>query len=199
MIGVINLGNSNLLSLLNSLSYLNIKFKVIENHHELGAVDKIILPGVGSFGNGASVLKEYGYFDQIIHEVTEHEMPIIGICLGMQLLFKSSEESPNMAGLGLLDGEVIKLPPDSEYSIPRIGWAESHVVNEFLGEKTGNINDYYYIHSYCVKPSDNEIIAVTTDQGITACVKQDNIYGCQFHPEKSHTSGMKILSEFGKS
>jgi glutamine amidotransferase len=134
-IGIINLGNSNLMSLTNSLDFLNADYTVIDNKRELENIDKIILPGVGSFGDGVDRLNDVGFFEKIIDEVKNKQKPILGICLGMQLLFESSSESIGKKGLGLLDGEVIKLSESGNYKVPRIGWSSSRVCVDFLGLK----------------------------------------------------------------
>jgi len=198
MIGVINLGNSNITSLTNSLDYLNIKYIIIEEANKLEQVDKIIFPGVGTFGNGIDRLKKLSLFEPIIKEVSENKKPILGICLGMQLLFESSDESKGVKGLSLLKGQVINLPKSINFSIPRIGWAESTLKFDFLSLKEKDKFDFYYIHSLYVKPNNTDIISIETDIGITAAVKSGHIYGCQFHPEKSHIMGLNILKSFSE-
>jgi imidazole glycerol-phosphate synthase subunit HisH len=198
MIGVINLGNSNLMSLTNSLDYLKIKYIIINDKESLKLVNKIILPGVGTFGNGVKQLHKLNLFEPIHHEVNINKKPILGICLGMQLLFESSEESPDIAGLCLLKGKVVHLPKSDNYSIPRIGWSESKLNFIFLSLKKNDLIDFYYIHSFYVQTDKKEIIAIETDNGITAAIQYENIYGCQFHPEKSHTNGLQIIDTFSK-
>ena len=196
MIGVINLGNSNLKSLTNTLDFLKINYKVVSKSKELKDVKKLILPGVGTFGNGMERLEKLDLITTIIEEVKIKEKPILGICLGMQLLFESSEESIGMKGLDLVKGKVISLPKSNNYGIPRIGWAESAINSDFLSLEKNDTVDFYYIHSYYVKPYDANIISINTDNNITASIKYKNIYGCQFHPEKSHIKGLKILKSF---
>lgn len=197
-IGVINLGNSNLKSLTNSLDFLEITYIIVDSPSQLINVDKIILPGVGTFGNGMKRLTELNLISQIIEDVTVNKKPILGICLGMQLLFESSEESIGVKGLSLIKGKAIQLPKSSNYHLPRIGWAESEVQFEFLGLQKEEKIDFYYIHSFYVKPLDETIISISTDNGITAAIKYNHIYGCQFHPEKSHVHGLNILKNFSK-
>jgi len=198
MIGVINLGNSNLMSLSNSLDYLNISYNIVKEKAQLVNVDKIILPGVGTFGNGVEQLQKLGLFESIVDEVKKNNKPILGICLGMQLLFNKSQESPGYKGLSLLNGDVIDLPALETYSIPRIGWAESKINFDFLGMKKDDLIDFYYIHSFYVKPTDENIVSIITEGMITASVQNKHIYGCQFHPEKSHRSGLEILKKFSE-
>lgn len=198
MIGVINLGNSNLTSLTNSLNYLKIEYIIIDEASSLKLVDKIIFPGVGTFGNGVKRLKELSLFDEIIKEVTEFKKPILGICLGMQLLFEYSNETKDVKGLSLLNGNVVNLPKSTNYSIPRIGWADSNTIFDFLGLKKNDKFDFYYIHSFYVEAENKNIISIESDDCITAAVKDGNIYGCQFHPEKSHLKGLNILKSFSE-
>jgi len=198
MIGLINLGNSNIQSVINALDCLEIEYFVTDNYKDLKKCNKIILPGVGSFSNGISKLKELKLFDAIKEEVVNNNKPILGICLGMQLLLESSEESSGVEGLGLIKGKVVSLPLSQNYKIPRIGWADSKLNFDFLGLKKNQNIDLYYIHSYYVKPNDLSIVAIDTDAQLTSAIKYKNIYGCQFHPEKSHTSGLNIIGAFAK-
>lgn len=198
MIALINLGNSNIQSVINTLDYLSISYIETDEACKLDKCDKIILPGVGSFGNGILRLKELQLFDAIKKEVVDNNKPILGICLGMQLLFESSEETTGVEGLGLVKGKVVALPLSQNYKIPRIGWADSKLNLDFLGLKKNQNIDFYYVHSYYVKPNDLSIVAIDTDAQLTSAINYKNIYGCQFHPEKSHTSGLKIIKSFAK-
>ena len=197
-IGIINLGNSNLMSLTNSLDYLNVNYIIVNNKHELENVDRIILPGVGSFGDGVDRLSNAGLFEKIIDEVENKQKPILGICLGMQLLFESSSESIGRKGLGILKGKVAKLPESSHNKIPRIGWSSSAICADFLGLKKDENLAFYFIHSYHVKASNEAIVSIKTEENIIAAIQMNNVYGCQFHPEKSHIDGLKILKHFSE-
>lgn len=198
MLGIINLQTSNLMSIKNSLDYLNIPFSIITEPAQLLNVEKIILPGVGTFGNGIRTLKKLDLFNALKEHVQLHNKPILGICLGMQMLFDKSEESPEAEGLSLLSGEVIKLPNSQNYTIPRIGWAKSMTVAPFLNFELNQDFDFYYIHSFYVKPENQTDIAIVTETDITAAVHNNYIYGCQFHPEKSHIHGLEILKRFSE-
>jgi len=198
MIAVINLGNSNITSIINALEYLNIKYIVTKNYRDIEKCSKILLPGVGSFGNGIDELMRLNLFNTLKSEVLVNKKPILGICLGMQLLFEKSEESLNVEGLSLLKGEVVKLPDSVYYTIPRIGWADSRVNFDFLSLKKDEQIDFYYIHSFYVHPDDKSIVSISTDKNITSAINFKNIYGCQFHPEKSYTKGLQILEGFVK-
>lgn len=199
LVALINLGNSNLQSVINALDFLNIDFIVTNNTDDIKSCEKIILPGVGTFENAMKKINQLNIFNCIKDEVLNKNKPILGICLGMQLLFEKSEESSGSNGLGLLKGEVVSLPPSKDYKIPRIGWAQSNINFDFLGLKKNQEIDFYYIHSYHVKPAIKDIISISTDQEqLTAAIEYKNIYGCQFHPEKSHTDGLNILKSFSE-
>ena len=162
LIALINLGNSNIQSVVNVLDRLSIDYIVTDSVNDIKKCDKIILPGVGTFGSGISRLKKLGLFDIIKEEVVNNK-PILGICLGMQMLFESSEESNGVDGLGLVKGMVVRLPLSKKYKIPRIGWADSEVKFDFLGLKRDQNIDLYYIHSYYVKTDDLGIVSINTD------------------------------------
>jgi len=198
LIALINLGNSNIQSVINALEYLRIDFVVTNEMNEICNCSRIILPGVGTFASGMKRLEELNLTECLREEVLVNKKPILGICLGMQLLFETSEESKNVKGLNILDGKVVSLPISKNYKIPRIGWAESRLNQDFLSLKKHSIIDFYYIHSYYVLPKDKNIITIMTDDNITSAIESDNIYACQFHPEKSHTNGLNILRNFAK-
>ena len=130
--------------------------------------------------------------------VLEQQKPLLGICLGMQLLFDFSDEAEGVKGLGFIKGKVTRLPSSPSYTIPRIGWEDSEVSFDFLGLKKNEIVDFYYLHSFHGCPQDRDIISIKTENNITAAIHYNNIYGCQFHPEKSHKPGLKILKTFAK-
>ncbi|SHI35217.1 imidazole glycerol phosphate synthase subunit HisH [Parasporobacterium paucivorans] len=164
------------------------------------SADKVVLPGVGSFGDAMQKLKKNGLAGTI-HEVVEKKTPFLGICLGLQLLFESSEESEGVMGLGVLKGKILKIPPAEGLKIPHIGW------NSLDFRKNGRLfegmeaNPYvYFVHSYYLKAEEEEIITATTDYGVCihSSVEKDNIFGCQFHPEKSGNTGIQILRNFVK-
>ena len=196
LITLINLRNSNLQSVINALDNLNIEYIVSEDYKDIVKSDSIILPGVGTFESGILRLKELKMFDILRNEVLRKNKPILGICLGMQLLFESSEESPGIEGLGLISGNVVSIPSSEKYKIPRIGWAESVLSVDFLGLNKNQVVNFYYIHSYYVNPRDKKIITITSDESLTAAINQNNIYGCQFHPEKSGEQGIGIIKSF---
>lgn len=196
-IAVFNLGISNLTSVLNVLDYINAKYYLVENVDDLKNVQKMLLPGVGTFDSGMKALNQRNLVPEIRRQVLENKIPFFGICLGMQLLFESGEESPNVEGLALLKGKIVKIPQNKNYQIPRIGWADSLVKKDFLGLKKDDKADFYYIHSYHANPQEKDIISITSqDDSLVAAVSKDNIFGCQFHPEKSYIDGIKLIKNF---
>ncbi len=161
--------------------------------------DKVILPGVGAFGDAMQKLEDYGLTDVIREKVAEKGTPFLGICLGLQLLFERSEESEGVDGLGILPGEILRIPEAPGLKIPHIGWNSLSYPNPgrlFTGVKE---NSYvYFVHSYYLRSSDPSIVTAETEYGtrIHASVEKDNIFACQFHPEKSSAVGLTILKNF---
>ena len=160
--------------------------------------DHIILPGVGSFGDAMENLTKFGLVD-VIHEAIDRKIPFLGICLGLQLLFESSEETPGVAGLGILKGKIVRIPEGPGLKIPHMGW-NSLTVREgaslFKGlEKEPYV---YFVHSYYLQAEDPNIVAATAQYGVTihASVEKGNVFACQFHPEKSSKTGLAILKNF---
>ena len=169
-------------------------FSVIEK------ADRLVLPGVGSFADAMEHLKKYE-LDKAIKDYVQSGKPFIGICLGLQLLFESSEESPGVEGLHLLDGVVKRIPDGPGIKVPHIGWNSLDFPNKgklFEGIDEGSF--VYFVHSYYLEAADPSIVKATTDYGchIHASVEKDNIFACQFHPEKSSTVGLQILKNFAK-
>lgn len=163
----------------------------------LGA-DRVILPGVGSFGDAMEKLHAYGLVE-VIHEVVRQGTPFLGICLGLQLLFERSDESDGVPGLGLVPGEILKIPDTPGLKIPHIGWNSLRFPNR--GRLFEDIQEdayVYFVHSYYLKAADEGIVTATTEYGtlIHASVEKDNIFACQFHPEKSSEVGLQILKNF---
>ena len=160
--------------------------------------DHIILPGVGSFGDAMENLNKFGLID-VIHEAINRKIPFLGICLGLQLLFESSEETPGVAGLGILKGKIVRIPEGPGLKIPHMGWNSLNVregASLFKGlEKEPYV---YFVHSYYLQAKDPKIVATTTEYGVTihASVEKENVFACQFHPEKSSKTGLAILKNF---
>ena len=160
--------------------------------------DHIILPGVGSFGDAMENLNKFGLID-VIHEAINRKIPFLGICLGLQLLFESSEETPGVAGLGILKGKIVRIPEGPGLKIPHMGWNSLNVregASLFKGlEKEPYV---YFVHSYYLQAKYPKIVAATTEYGVTihASVEKENVFACQFHPEKSSKTGLAILKNF---
>lgn len=198
MIAIIDYDAGNLKSVQKALDFLHQECVITRDFHEIRQADKVILPGVGSFGEAMAQLKKYE-LDKVIQEVAEEKKPFLGICLGLQLLFEGSEESSGVEGLHLLDGQILRIPDTEGLKIPHIGWNSLNLQNNgrlFAGLPE---NPYvYFVHSYYLKAKDDMIVKATTEYGthIHASVEQDNIFACQFHPEKSSTVGLKILENF---
>ena len=199
MIAVIDYDAGNLKSVEKALVSIGEKVVVSRNHNEILSADKVILPGVGAFGDAMGKLKEYGLVDTI-HEVVDRQKPFLGICLGLQLLFERSDESDGVSGLGILPGEILRIPDAPGIKIPHIGWNSLDIAsNERLFAGLGDNPYVYFVHSYYLKAADESIVAATTEYGgtmIHASVQKDNIYACQFHPEKSGSVGLQILKNF---
>ena len=162
------------------------------------SADGVILPGVGSFGDAMEKLHSYGLVS-VIKEVVEKGIPFLGICLGLQLMFESSEESPGVEGLHLLDGKIIKLPANDGLKIPQIGWNNLTYPNKGrLFDGVPEDSFVYFVHSYYLQAADESIVTATTEYGVTihASVEKGNVFACQFHPEKSSETGLKMLQNF---
>ena len=160
--------------------------------------DHIILPGVGSFGDAMENLNRY-HLVPVIHEIVEKGTPFLGICLGLQLMFEKSDETPGVQGLALLPGEIVRIPDDGKLKVPHIGWNSLHFPKEsrlFQGIEEDSY--VYFVHSYYLKAGNIDDVAATTEYGtlIHAAVEHGNIFACQFHPEKSSEVGLHILKNF---
>jgi len=199
LVAIVNYGVGNLASVYNACRLINIKADIVSNPHQLKKYDRVILPGVGAFGDAMQNLKNTGMIEAV-KQFASSGKPIIGICLGMQLLFDSSEEFGVHQGLGLISGKVIafdKSKMDMEnHKIPHIGW--NKVFNKENTLFKGLKNPYlYFVHSFHVITKDKYTIG-TTHYGydFVSAVQKDNIYGFQPHPEKSHDNGIQILTNF---
>lgn len=199
MIGIINYGVGNLQSVKNSLDFLDIPNAFITKPDEIGSFDKIILPGVGAFGVAMEKLNALGFTDKI-KKFAKQKKPILGICLGMQLLFDESDEHGRHKGLGLLKGRVLPFSKKvKNLPLPQIGWNNiTQVSASPLLENIGDDSSFYFVHSFYCEPEDKTVISASTDYGIkfSAIIAKDNIFGCQFHPEKSQSAGLQILKNF---
>ncbi len=199
MIAIIDYGVGNLFSLKSSFDMIGAKTIVTGDKEEIKKADKIILPGVGAFGDAAKKLRDTK-LDAVIKEEAKNKKPIMGICLGMQLLFEKSFEYGTNEGLGLIKGEIrpIKEVIPSDLKIPHIGWNELNFTKESKLFKYIKDKDFvYFVHSFYGAKCENDTIA-TSHYGypLTAAVEKDNVFGCQFHPEKSGSVGLNILKAF---
>lgn len=198
MIAIVDYDAGNLKSVSKALDALGQENRITGDPKEILSADKVILPGVGSFGDAMTQLKKRG-LDLVLKETAEKGTPLLGICLGLQVLFESSEESPGVEGLGILKGHILRIPDSEGLKIPHVGWNSLHLQNEgrlFKGLKEDSY--VYFVHSYYLKAAEEEIVKATTEYGVTihASVEKDNVFACQFHPEKSSTVGAKILTNF---
>lgn len=198
MIAMIDYDAGNIKSVEKALQKLGADVVITKDPQEILGADKVILPGVGSFGDAMNNLKKYG-LDEVIHQVVEKGTPFLGICLGLQLLFERSDESPEATGLGILKGDILRIPDAEGLKIPHMGWNSLHLQNNGRLFKGLKENDYvYFVHSYYLKAEDEEIVKATTDYSVNihASVEKDNVFACQFHPEKSSEVGLQILKNF---
>lgn len=198
MIAIIDYDAGNIKSVEKALQALGQETCVTRDPEILLRADKVILPGVGSFGDAMEKLKGYGLVP-VIQKIVEKKTPFLGICLGLQLLFESSDEAPGVPGLGILKGKILRIPPAPELKIPHMGWNSLHMQNEGrLFENVPESTYVYFVHSYYLQAEDPKIVKATTQYGVTihASVEKDNIFACQFHPEKSSRYGLKILENF---
>ena len=198
MIAIIDYDAGNLKSVEKALVSLGEETIITRNFSEILGADKVILPGVGAFGDAMAQLKKYE-LDKVVREAAEKETPLLGICLGLQLMFESSEETPGVEGLHLLDGHIHRIPDAEGIKIPHIGWNSLEFPKESRLFKGLSDQSYvYFVHSYYLKAADEAIVAATTEYSthIHAAVEHGNIFACQFHPEKSSTVGLQILQNF---
>lgn len=198
MIAIIDYDAGNLKSVEKALTLLGQPSVVTRDRKEILGADKVILPGVGAFGDAMNQLKKYE-LDQVIREVADKQTPLLGICLGLQLFFEGSEESMGVEGLGLLKGRVVRFSDDYGLKIPHIGWNSLTLQNDgrlFRGIADGAY--VYFVHSYYLKAEEPEIVKATTQYGdpVHASVEKGNVFACQFHPEKSSSVGLTILKNF---
>ena len=198
MIAILDYDAGNIKSVEKAVNFLGEKAVITRDRDVILASDKVILPGVGSFGDAMNKIREYK-LDQVIYDVVDKKTPFLGICLGLQLLYKTSEESPGATGLGILDGEILRIPDAPDMKVPQIGWNSLDITpgaKLFAGIEG---NPYvYFVHADYLKSKDEADVAAKTNYvvDIHASVERGNVFACQFHPEKSSTVGLKILDNF---
>ena len=200
MIAVIDYDAGNLKSVEKALLSLGEEVLVTRDRQELLHADKVILPGVGHFGDAMEKLRSFGLVD-VVKEIAQSGKPFLGICLGLQLLFERSEEAPGVEGLGILKGEILRIPDDRGLKVPHIGWNSLKLQNQGRLFRGLEEEPYvYFVHSYYLKAAEPQIVKAVTEYGvrIDASVEQGNVFACQFHPEKSSRTGLAILKNFAK-
>ena len=198
MIALIDYDAGNIRSVEKALAALGEETEVTRDAERILAADSVILPGVGSFGDAMGKLHSFQLVD-VIKETIRRKTPFLGICLGLQLLFERSEESPGVEGLGILKGEILRIPEKDGRKIPHIGWNSLTFPNPGRLFEGIEENPYvYFVHSYYLKATEPSIVTAETEYGtlIHASVEKDNVFACQFHPEKSSSVGLSILKNF---
>lgn len=198
MIAIIDYDAGNIKSVEKALKYLGQEALVTGDRDEILSADKVILPGVGAFGDAMDNIRSRG-LDSVLREAAENKTPFLGICLGLQLLFERSDEAPGVDGLGILKGEILRIPEQKELKIPHMGWNSLHLENDGRLFRGIDENAYvYFVHSYYLKAEEESIVKASTEYGvhIHASVEKDNVFACQFHPEKSSDVGLHILKNF---
>lgn len=198
MIAIIDYDAGNIKSVIKAMEYLGQEVILTRDPEKLLHADHVILPGVGSFGDAMEKLHKYELVP-VIRQVIEQKIPFLGICLGLQLLFESSEESEGVAGLGILKGKIVRFDEQKGLKIPHMGWNSLHLQND--GKLFANIPQQsyvYFVHSYYLKAEDESIVKATSEYAnlIHASVEKENVFACQFHPEKSSDVGLQILKNF---
>ena len=198
MIAIVDYDAGNIKSVEKALKFLGQDALVTGDGEKILNADKVILPGVGAFGDAMGRLRSTG-LDGILHKVAEKGTPFLGICLGLQLLFERSDEAPGVEGLGILKGEILRIPDREGLKIPHMGWNSLYLENNGRLFRGIEENAYvYFVHSYYLKAEDEAIVKASAEYGvhIHASVEKDNVFACQFHPEKSSDVGLKILKNF---
>ena len=198
MIAIIDYGAGNIQSVAKALKHIGCDCIVTRDKDEILRADGAVLPGVGSFGDTVDSLNQFGIKDTV-REYIQSGKPFLGICLGMQLLFPASEESPGAEGLGVYEGSISRIPNGDGLKIPHMGWNSLSINPKSRLFRGIEANPYvYFVHSFFLHAADRELVAATTDYGVTidAAVERGNVFATQFHPEKSGETGLRILRNF---
>lgn len=198
MVAIIDYDAGNIKSVEKAMLALGESVRITREPEEILSADHVILPGVGAFGDAMNKIHQY-HLAEVIREVVDRGAPFLGICLGLQLLFESSEESEGIDGLGILRGKIVRLPETQGLKIPHIGWNSLNYPNKGrLFEGISEEAYVYFVHSYYLQAENAQIVTATTEYAahIHASVEEDNVFACQFHPEKSSDVGMTILKNF---
>ena len=200
MIAIIDYNAGNIRSVEKAMAKLGQEVWITRDRERIMNADKVILPGVGSFGDAMAHLREHNLVE-VIKDVVAEKKPFLGICLGLQLLYESSEETPGVEGLGILKGKILKIPEQKDLKIPHMGWNSLHLQNDGRLFRGIEQNPYvYFVHSYYLKAGEEETVKATTEYSVNihASVEKDNVFACQFHPEKSGDLGLQILKNFAE-
>ena len=198
MIAIIDYDAGNIKSVEKAMQLLGQDVTITRDRETILQADKVILPGVGAFGDAMGKIRQYG-LEEVIGEVVDQKTPFLGICLGLQLLFERSDETPGVEGLGILKGEILRIPDKEGLKSPHMGWNSLKFQNQ--GRLFANLPEepyVYFVHSYYLRAVDEGIVTATTEYSthIHASVEKDNVFACQFHPEKSSDVGIQILKNF---
>ena len=198
MIAIIDYDAGNIKSVEKAMRYLGQDVEITRDRERIPAADKVILPGVGAFGDAMEKIRQYG-LEEVIRQVVDRGTPFLGICLGLQLLFEESEESPGAKGLGILKGKIRRIPGGEGLKIPHMGWNTLELSGDgrlFRGVPEEPF--VYFVHSYYLEAQEEEIVKAVTWYGtkIHASVEKENVFACQFHPEKSSSTGLLMLKNF---
>lgn len=197
-IAIIDYDAGNLKSVEKAFAYLGKKTFITRDENEILQADRVVLPGVGAFGDAMEKLNRYGLVE-VIKKSVKSGQPFLGICLGLQLLFEQSEESPGVKGIGILQGEVVRFPAVNGLKIPHIGWNSLDIQKDAaLFEGISKEAYVYFVHSYYLRACNKNEVAATTEYGVKfdASIERGNLFACQFHPEKSGEVGLAILKNF---
>ena len=200
MIAIVDYDAGNIKSVEKALQFLGQEPVVTRDKETLLQAEKVIVPGVGAFGDAMGKMHQYGLVE-VLREIAAKGTPLLGICLGLQLLFESSEETPGVEGIGILKGKILRIPPAEGLKIPHMGWNSLHLQNNGrLFQGIPEDTYVYFVHSYYLHAEEPEIVKAVTDYSTTihASVEKGNVFACQFHPEKSSRYGLKILENFAK-
>ena len=198
MIGIVDYNAGNIKSVEKACQFLGEDVVVTRDRETIMAADGVILPGVGAFGDAMEKLHSYQLVNTV-KDVANSGKPFLGICLGLQLMFESSDEAPGVEGLGILPGKIVRIPDGEDIKVPHIGWNSLQYPNKGRLYKDIDENSFvYFVHSYYLQAKEPEIVVASTEYGVTiqASVEKGNVFACQFHPEKSSTVGLKILENF---
>lgn len=198
MIAIIDYDAGNIKSVEKAMRYLGQDVEITRDRERILAADKVILPGVGAFGDAMEKIRQYG-LEEVIRQVVDRGTPFLGICLGLQLLFEESEESPGAKGIGILKGKIRRIPGGEGLKIPHMGWNTLELSGDgrlFRGVPEEPF--VYFVHSYYLEAQEEEIVKAVTWYGtkIHASVEKENVFACQFHPEKSSSTGLLMLKNF---